>query len=535
MDTLDLEHALLGQSLNQLLALQSTEAGGTVAALADAAPGLLDGLQGGGLALQELLSGTVAGAALPLLHAESLAELSALLGTGPLGSVGGSSLDLGPLLDDLALPLQGSLLETIDDLLGLAPDGLPAVDGLLDLDGLLGEVLAGDLGGLSQALGGLPAQLGGLGGLGGTTLGSTLSQVETVIAQVLDQLEGLLGDDLVLPVVLDDLPLDETVQAIQQILGNTLVPLVGEGVDLLQDIVIDLQTALDAGTLAAISGLSHDLLDHTVGTVQAIAGIVSVEALSPALDLGASAIDQVNDLVAQLASPLGDALPVLDPALAQVQQRLDGVGELVGTLDTLAEPVLEAGSGALDNLVQIVDGALAVLAPTIGTVDALLQGGDLPLLGGSLGDPLNVLDGLPLVGDLLGAVTGLLGGSGLPLGGSGGLPLLGDLLGSDLLSAGLADPLAVLEGLPLDGGLLAPVQALLGGLPLVGDAPGLDGLLGAAEGLLGGDLPALGLEPVAEIADSLLGELPLLDGLTAPLGGALHLGGLDTLIPGSNP
>ncbi len=512
MDTLDLEHALLGQSLNQLLALQSTEAGGTVAALADAAPGLLDGLQGGGLALQELLSGTVAGAALPLLHAESLAELSALLGTGPLGSVGGSSLDLGPLLDDLALPLQGSLLETIDDLLGLAPDGLPAVDGLLDLDGLLGEVLAGDLGGLSQALGGLPAQLGGLGGLGGTTLGSTLSQVETVIAQVLDQLEGLLGDNLVLPVVLDDLPLDETVQAIQQILGNTLVPLVGEGVDLLQDIVIDLQTALDAGTLAAISGLSHDLLDHTVGTVQAIAGIVSVEALSPALDLGASAIDQVNDLVAQLASPLGDALPVLDPVLAQVQQRLDGVGELVGTLDTLAEPVLEAGSGALDNLVQIVDGALAVLAPTIGTVDALLQGGDLPLLG----DPLNVLDGLPL-------------------GGSGGLPLLGDLLGGDLLPAGLADPLAVLEGLPLDGGLLAPVQALLGGLPLVGDAPGLDGLLGAAEGLLGGDLPALGLEPVAEIADSLLGELPLLDGLTAPLGGALHLGGLDTLIPGSNP
>lgn len=528
MDTLDLEHALLGQTLNQLLALQSTEAGGTVAALADAAPGLLDGLQGGGLALQELLSGTVAGAALPLLHAESLAELSALLGTGPLGSVGGSSLDLGPLLDDLALPLQGSLLETIDDLLGLAPDGLPAVDGLLDLDGLLGEVLAGDLGGLSQALGGLPAQLGGL---GGNTLGSTLSQVETVIAQVLDQLEGLLGDNLVLPVVLDDLPLDETVQAIQQILGNTLVPLVGEGVDLLQDIVIDLQTALDAGTLAAISGLSHDLLDHTVGTVQAIAGIVSVEALSPALDLGASAIAQVNDLVAQLASPLGDALPLLDPVLAQVQQRLDGVGDLVGTLDTLAEPVLEAGSGALDNLVQIVDGALAVLAPAIGTVDALLQGGDLPLLG----DPLNVLDGLPLVGDLLGAVTGLLGGSGLPLGGSGGLPLLGDLLGGDLLPAGLADPLAILEGLPLDGGLLAPVQALLGGLPLAGDAPGLDGLLGAAEGLLGGDLPALGLDPVAEIADSLLGELPLLDGLTAPLGGALHLGGLDALIPGSNP
>lgn len=535
MDTLDLEHALLSLSLGEALGLQTAQPLTEAGPLADTLPVLPDGLLGT-VALTELLSGTVAGVALPLLDLGPFGGSSGLAGFGLLGSLSGDVLDLGGVLDDLVLPLLQGTVETVDGLLGLVEDGLPSALGLAEgLDGLLGDVLTGDLSGWNAAVGTLPSLLGG--GLGlrpGDTLGSTLGQVELVIGQVIDQLESLLGNDLPLPAVLDDLPLDETVQAIQQILGNTLVPLVGAGVDLLQDIVTDLQTALDAGNLAALGVLTHDLVGQTVDTVQAVAGLVATEALGPGLDLAGGAIDQVHALVGDLLNPLGEALPVLAPALGQAGQVLDFASETVTGLDNTVAPVLDAVGVLLDDLVLIMDGALEVLAPALDQVDGLLAGGDLPLLGGllgaGLGDPLTVLEDLPLLGDLLSPVGDLLAGAGLALPGAGGggladgLPLLGDLLGG-----GLGDPLALLEGLPVVGDLLAPVQDLLAGLAGSNDL-GLDSLLGVATGLPAGDLLAAPVQAVLDTVGSLSSDLPLVDGLTAPLSPVLETGLLDKLL-----
>lgn len=533
MDTLDLEHALLGLTLGEALSLQAADPAPAAASLSDAPLALLDGVLGT-VALTELLSGTVAGAALPLLDLGTLGGAGGLPDLGLLASLGGDALDLGAVVDGLVLPLLGGTLDAVDGLLGLAEDGLPtALELADDLEGLLGDVLAGDLSGLQATLGTLPAQVNGLLGLlPADTLGSTLGQVELVIGQVIDQLEGLLGNDLPLPAVLDDLPLDETVQAIQQILGNTLVPLIGEGVDLLQDIVTDLQTALEAGHLAALGVLAHDLAGQTVDTVQAVAGLVATEALGPGLDLAGAAIDQVHALVGGLVSPLGEALPVLAPALGQAGHVLDLLSDTVSGLDTTAAPVLDAAGVLLDDLLLVVDGALQVISPALGTLDSLLAGGDLPLLGGLLGAGLgDPLEGLPLLGDLLAPVGDLLAGAGLALPGSGaGLPLLGDLLGGGLSAGtGLGGPL---EGLPV-GNLLAPVQDLLAGL-VGGSDLGLDSLLGVASGLPAGELlaPVQALaQAVLDPVEALAADLPLVEGLTAPLSPVLENGLLDKLLP----
>ena len=98
-----------------------------------------------------------------------------------------------------------------------------------------------------------------------------------------------------------------------------------------------------------------------------------------------------------------------------------------------------------------------------------------------------------------------------------------------VLTGGLGDPLALLEGLPVVGDLLAPVQDLLAGLAGSSDL-GLDSLLGVATGLPAGDLLAAPVQAVLDTVESLSSDLPLVDGLTAPLSPVLETGLLDKLL-----
>lgn len=167
--------------------------------------------------------------------------------------------------------------------------------------------------------------------------------------------------------------------------------------------------------------------------------------------------------------------------LAQLLQPVPLLGELTGALDNVVDSVAmgnNAGglSGVVTGLGQGLDSGLA------GTPLGLLGEGADALLGtlggalGGLGDAVQSVGAdtpLSAVTDLAGELVGSLGGDvGLSL---GEVPLLGDLVGG--FSGGLIalnDGLEVIEGIPLVGDVVSGLTSAIGSA-VVGDG----GLLGA--------------------------------------------------------
>lgn len=238
--------------------------------------------------------------------------------------------------------------------------------------------------------------------------------------------------------------------------------------------------ALPMLALAACGGSSGggDEPAETASTTVPLTGTAATvplvgEVIADCTDAGVGLVDSIVDTVGNVA---GGPLPVDLPALADVLDVADAallpiLGAVLPTEEGALVPI------SLDELLALVPGGAALGGlPVLGqlpTVCSSLLGGlpvgagtDPAVLVDALGDPTSAIGAIAVldgddnpVGVLLATVPALLAG------GNGGLPILGELLPIDPL------------GLPLLGDLVATLLGLLSG-GSVGGLGGLGGLLG---------------------------------------------------------
>ena len=364
---------------------------------------------------------------------EPAGEMSGLVGVGFLGAAGGIG----------AAPLAGAV-------------GAAAIfGGLSDDDSETGTPGTGS--------GGIPAQ--DAGGLSET------------VADLTDNLSDLTEP---VPVVSD------AVDAVGEVLDSVLVGDNNGGLGgILTSAGEGLANGLDGTPLEPVG----NVLDMVLGTVGDGLGMVA---------------DQISSLADN--TPLDPLANLLGDVLGQSGPNTDGgVGGVVGTLTNVTEglaqllqpvPLLGELTGALDSVVNSIslgdnDGGLAGVVTGLGqgldsgladTPLALLGDGADALLGtlggalGGLGDVIqSVGTDTPLAGvtDLAGELVGSLGGDvDFSL---AEVPLLGDLVGG--LTGGLGalnDGLELIEGIPLVGDVVSGLTSAIGSA-----AVGEGGLLGA--------------------------------------------------------
>jgi hypothetical protein len=316
------------------------------------------------------------------------------------------------------------------------------------------------------------------GGSSGNTPGNLPAENAGGLAETVSDLTNNLGE-LTEPVPV----VGDVVNAVGNVIESTLVGNNNGGLNgILTGLTDGLTTGLEGTPLAPVA----NVLDTGLGTLTDLLGVAAnqVSGFGEGTPLA-----PVSDLVASL---LGTTGPNTD----------DGVGGVVGTVVNVTDSV-----GQLLEPVPVLGDIAGTLG---GVVDSVATGnnegglgGILSGLGGGLEEGLSSTP-LALIGEggntLLNTVGGLLGGVGDSVSSVGASTpaapltnLIGDLagsLGGDVSSA--------LANIPFLGGALDGLTSGLGGSSVLGEIPLLDGLTssissssGAEGGLLGG-LPLLG-------------------------------------------
>ena len=349
----------------------------------------------------------------------------------------------------------------------------------------------GSVTGLGEPVNGVTQQVGGVvSGLGGElsnsglplNLGVGAGGLLSHLGQAVGSAGGLLVNDPD-----NATPLGNTLQHATKGVEVLTGALQGEG-SLLPPLTSQLGLG---GALLADSG--SPILEPALGNVgQAVDNIVPV-GLNPILgDVGAAldnTVAPVAATVTHVTQQVGDGLGVGQP----INALLGGVGSVLnqagGTLDSAAPLGLGGVVGHLGNAVTSAGGLLHASADNANPLGDVLNSTTKAVasLTGGLGGVAGGDNG-----GLLAPVTGLLGGLGGGDGANGGLlaPVTG-------LVGGLTGGLAGGDG--ANGGLLAPVTGLLGGITgsvTVGagaeaGAQAGGGLLAPVTGLVGGLLGGL--------------------------------------------
>lgn len=350
--------------------------------------------------------------------------------------------------------VQGEIDETSGEMSGLFGAGIAAGG-------------AGMFGGLAAILGG-GAIVGGLVSTGSGDDDATNNPNNGNPEQAFNSTNGLTGVVDQVTNIVDGTPLDPVTQVLEPV-----KPVVDTVSGVVQDIaaadptgITDLISGVIGGETGSVSGNGPDGL---VGVVnELLEGVQAGTADTP---------------LAVVTNPLTDALQ--QTVLPPLDQGLSIVGDAL-------EPVVNADPTGLTQLISNVLGAA-----------------DVPAEGGFTGIP--ALNGLPLIGDVLGSAS-ITGGGGIPV--LGDLPVVGDLPLIGELISGTGGDLPLISDLPLVGGLLSGtggdlplVGGLLSGtggdLPLVGELPLVGDLLSGISSQSSGDAAASLTNPL----QSLLGQL----------------------------
>lgn len=333
----------------------------------------------------------------------------------------------------------GGLAQTVSSLtnnLSELTSPVPVVSDVVNTVGkTLESVLVGDNnGGVTGILEGLADGLGA--GLDGTPL----EPVGNAIQMGLDALTSALGS------------------------AGGQVSSLGEGTPLepLADLVGSLLGAPGPNVNDSVGGVVGTLVNVTDNVAQLLEPVPLLGELTGTLGSAVESIATGNNEggISSVLTGLGDGLETglsstplavlgegANTLLDTVGGGLGGLGDAISSVggETPASPVTNLVGDLLGSLEGDVNSPLA---------EVPLLGGVLDSLTGGLDIGSGSLDGIPLLGDLLGG--GLLGGAEGGL--LGGAPLVGDLLGA--LSPSQGTPINSASG--SDGGLLS-------GLPLLGD------------------------------------------------------------------
>ncbi|AOW14636.1 hypothetical protein LPB072_19215 [Hydrogenophaga crassostreae] len=241
--------------------------------------------------------------------------------------------------------------------------------------------------------------------------------------------------------------------------------------------VLDPVTDVVDGLVGGVGGVLDPVTDVVDGLVGGVGGV-----LDPVTDVVdglvggvGGVLDPVTDVVDGLVGGVGG---VLDPVTDVVDGLVGGVGGVLDPVTDVVVGLVGGDGGLLDPVTDLVDDLTDgdALAPVTGLVDDLV-GGDV------LGPVTDLLgDGLGGIGGLLGPATGLPEVEGeLSLIDAIPLPVDGveDLVeGAGGLGSSIDPVTEVLDSLPVEGDL---TQLAGGILPLVGNSSDDDG-----GGLLGG-------------------------------------------------
>lgn len=357
---------------------------------------------------------------------EPAGEMSGLVGVGLLGAVGGvGALPLAGAVgaaavfagvsDDEsepgapgngsgAIPAQdaGGLSETVADLTDNLSDLTEPVPVVSDAVDAVGEVLDSVLVGDNN--GGLGGILTGAGeGLANGLDGTPLEPLGNVLDMVLGTVGGGLG------MVADQ---------ISSLADNT--PL-----DPLADLLGDVLGRSGPNSEGGVGGVVGTLTNVTEGLAQLLQPVPLLGELTGALDSVVNSIVQGNNEggLAGVVTGLGKGLEsgLADTPLAVLGEGADSLlGYLGGTLGGVGDAIQAAGAGT--PLAGVTDLAGELVGSLGGDVVFSLT--DLPLIGDASGllfalnDGLELIEGIPVVGDV---VSGLTSAIGSAVAGNGGL------------------------------------------------------------------------------------------------------------------
>lgn len=188
---------------------------------------------------------------------------------------------------------------------------------------------------------------------------------------------------------------------------------------------------------------------------------------APAAVQGEGLIDAASTLIDNLGSNTA-----LEPVTGLVQSLVDPAGGVLSPVTSQLNAATAIGSGPLGPLTEALAGPLETLGDALQPVIAALGQG-LDAGSGGFIAAQGPLTGLPVVGDLLGSVTGSFLSGGADAKTETTLSLVGGLVGGSLENA---------TGGPLLGEL-APLQDAIGSTGPLADVPMIGGLL---RGVLGG-------------------------------------------------